>query len=482
MQVEKVSRDQVVKNSFWKFLESIGIQVVQLVVTVILARLLGPDDYGLMTLVLVSVNFLSLFVSSSISSYLVYIRDIRKQVFLTALVSNVIVSFILFIILFAFADRIADYYNAPQLSSLLRVMSFVLPFNSVSAIYNSYAQKMSLFRTLFVRNMIALPTSGVFALIAAFYGLGVWALVIQQFAYSLLLCIIVVITIKVTVEGEWHFEKEQIVPMFRYGGMVLVTTFIAFVSDNLSDLLIGKRINAEQLGYYNRGHHFPSTISSVVNNVVAGVLFPAFASYNSELKELKVKFSKSIRILYNTVLPILSGMIACADPMVKAVLSEKWIGSIPIVQIICLYFCALPLLQTSSQITLAIGRLSLRTLGETIKMVTTIIALLCLIDYGIIAVAFARLLVNILLVIITLIINKIIIGYGFFDFLMDIYKPLIVGGIVFLCLYPLSMLSISPWIILMAQFVIGALIYFFCIYLFKIEELKDLFTLILAKF
>lgn len=481
MLTEKVSKEQVVKNSFWKFLESVGVQVVQLIVTVILARLLGPNDYGLMALVLVSINFLGLFVNSSIASYLIYLHDIKKQDFLTILVSNLFVSIILFVILYFASGSIAEYYNTPILASLLHLMAIVLPLNSVSAVYNAYAMKMSMFKILFIRNMIALPSSGMIALITAFCGMGVWALVLQQVTYSLLLCIIVVVSIKIKLDGLWQFEIKKIVPMSRYGGMAFLSAFVAFISDSFGDLLIGKRINSEQLGFYNRGNHFPNTICSVVNNIVAGVMFPAFTSYNSNLKELKSKYSKSIRILCYMVLPLFLGMTACAEPMIKVVLSETWLESVPVVQIICISCCVLPLLQTNSQITLATGHLKLRIIGEIIKMVLTIIALLALIDYGIIAVAFVRLLVNCILMAITLIINNKIFGYGLVDFAKDLYKPLLLGLLIFTCIYPIPLFSMSDLAVLALQLLVGTVVYILVIKLFHISDVNEILSLIIIK-
>lgn len=481
MEVKNVSGNQVIKNSFWKFFESIGIQLIQLVITVVLARMLAPNDYGLMALVLVSVNFLGLFVNSSISSYLVYIRNIRKEDFCTALVSNILVAIVLMVLLIVAADWLSAYYGSPGLSILLRVMSITIPFNSISAVYNAYAVKMSLFRALFVRNMIALPISGAIALVAAFSGFGVWALVLQQVSYSLLLCIIVVVTIHVNIEGRWRFDKGIILPMYNYGLKVLFSSFIAFVSDNISDLLIGKRINSEQLGYYNRGNTLPSTLISSLNNTISNVLFPAFASYNSSLSALKSKFSKTIRLLYYVTLPVLLGMVACAEPMVKVLLSEKWASSIPIIQIICIYYCSLPFLQTSSQITLAVGKLNLRIVGELIKFVVTIVALLFFIDYGIIAVAFARLLVNVILVIVSLIINNKIIGYGITDYVKDVYKPLVLSLIMLAVVYSLNLINAADWVKLVAQILVGVGVYCLLIRICKIPEVDELLVLVVDK-
>ena len=481
MEINNLSQEQIVKNSFWKFCETVGVQIIQLVVTVVLARLLGPKEYGTMALVLVSINFLGLFVTSSISSYLVYIKDIKKQDFLTALIVNLIVSFLLFLLLLLAAGHIADFYSVPELASMTKVMAIILPFNSISAIYNAYAQKLSLFKTLFLRNTIALPISGVLALLAAYFGLGVWALVIQQISYSFLLCIIVVISIKISIEGEWKINRSMIAPMTSYGLQNIFSSVIAFVSDNLADLMIGKKINAHQLGFYNRGNAFPGTIANVINNVMAGVLFPAFASYQSDIRVLKEKIRKAVRLSYYISIPLLFGMIACAKPLVYSLLSDKWAGAIPIIQIICIYYCATPFLQVCSQAILAVGKLKYRIWGETIKFVATIVTLFFFIDYGIVAVALARLLVNISLVIMTVFINKKIIGYGFCDYLKDLYKPLLLCVVMLIFIYPIVYVPTSALIQLFAQVVIGAIVYLMSVRILKVDEVNEIVSLVVSK-
>ena len=481
MKVGNLSKSQVLGNSLWKFFESAGVHLLQMVITILLARMLTPDDYGLMAIVLVVITFLGLFINSGISSYLVYMKEIRKQDFLTLLLFNVIVSIFLMLLLFVFADAIANYYSAPSLSPLIKAMSITLPFSAVSSVYNAYAMKMSLFKTLFIRNIIALPVSGVIALMLAFTGFGVWALVIYQICYMLLLSIIIVFTIKIDIDGEWKLDSHIIAPMLKFGGFTMLSSVIAFVSDSISDLLIGKRINTAQLGYYNRGFTFPSVFMSVVNEVLSGVLFPAFASYTDDIISLKDKCRKTLRILYYAIFPLLFGLIGCAKPLVIALLSTKWEETIPVVQTYCLFFCFTPILQAMSQVYLALGLVKLRTFGEVLKMILTIAALFLLIDYGIIAVVLARTLVNFMLLIYTIIIGKWKMNYGFYEVLRDMVKPLFLSSILLCCIFPIIYIPIPQFLILFIQIVVGVTIYILATKFFKVKEIDEIRDLFFSK-
>lgn len=481
MQVEKISRSQVLKNSVWKFFESIGSSGVHVLITILLARLLSPHDYGLMALVLVVISFMGLFINSGIASYLVYIKDVRKQDFLTVLLTNIIASLALLVVLIISSPKIADYYDSPSITNLLYGMAIVLPFNAVSSVYNAYAIKLSKFKTLFIRNMIAFPISGVVALVMAYYGFGVWALVAQQVISSILLAAIMVFTIKVDIDGIWKFETSHFFPMIRYGGYVLLTTIIAFISDNISDMLIGKRISPKQLGYYNRGGYYPNAFANIANNVLTGVLFPAFASYNSNIQELKGKFRKTVRMLYYIVFPLFLVLIACSKPLVLFTISDKWANSILVMQIICLYYLAIPFLQTGSQVLLATGHVKLRMTGEILKMIFTLVLLFWLVGYGIEAVAMSRVLVNALLVIYSIIMNKIIMNYGFREFLSDMSKPAIFGSIIFICIYPIIYLPFHPGIILVFQLLSGLVAFFVCLKIMNIEEMQEITNIVLKK-
>lgn len=481
MKVEKQSRGQVLRNMIWKFLESIGVQIIQLIITIILARLLSPEDYGLMAIVLVVITFLGIFVNSGISSYLIYMKDIKKSDFLTALVFNISLSSILVGLLFLFSDHIAKYYSAPVLDSLIKAMAIILPFNAISSIYNAYAMKMSLFKALFVRNMIALPVSGILSLAFAIMGYGVWSLVIFQITYRGLLAIIIVLSIKIKIDGEWRLSRSIVTPMLKYGGFTFLSSFIAFVSDSISDLVIGKKINTEQLGYHNRGYMFPSVFLSIINMVLSDALFPAFSTYNSDIGELKEKCRKVLKLLYYLVFPFLFSLFACAKPLVFTLLTDKWSSAIPIVQIYCLYFLMLPLLQTSSQVYLATGHVKLRSLGEIIKMCFTILLLFCFIGYGIVAVALARFFVNILVLVFTLIVNKYVMGYKFKEFIADIITPLMISLLMFVSMYSLLLFKASDIVVGILQIIVGSIVYLLCLKIMRVSEIEEIKYLIKSK-
>lgn len=459
MEVKNVSGNQVVKNSFWKFCESIGVQLIQLIVTLILARLLGPNDYGLMAIVFVAVNFVSLFINASIASYLVYITNIKKSDFFTCLIVNLAVALLLVICLFIAAPYIAEFYAREELTSLLRIMSVIIPFSSISSVYNAYAVKMSLHKKLFFRNIISIPISGIVALTMAYSGFGVWSLIAQQIVYNVLLASIIVITIKITIDGTWLFDKHMLKPMFAYGGTTLLTTFIGFISDNINDLLIGKKIDSVNLGYYNRGNTFPGVLANVLNNLASNVFFPAFSSYKDDISDLKAKFRKSITILYYICFPMFLGMSVCSEAFVNAVLTEKWYGAIPVIQLTCIYYCAIPFLQICSQVFLALGKLKIRAVGEIVKMVLTILLLFAVIDYGITAVAFARVVLAVCLVLFTCAISYHYFKYTFVEFLKDILPPFCLSAFMAASIYFITYFQLKALHTLLIQVVVGIIIY-----------------------
>ena len=481
MKVEKQSKGQLLRNMFWKFLESVGVQLIQLVITIVLARILSPDDYGLMAIVLVVITFLGLFVNSGISSYLIYMKDIKKQDFLTALFFNVALSLILVSVILISSVYIANYYSAPILDPLIKSMAIILPFNAISSIYNAYAMKMSLFKTLFVRNMIALPVSGIIALILAIIGYGVWSLVVFQIIYRGLLAFIIVISISIKIDGEWSVSGSSVIPMLKYGGFTFLSSFIAFISDSISDLVIGKRINTKQLGYHNRGYMFPSFFLSIINMVLADALFPAFSTYNSDLDELKEKCRKVLKLLYYLVFPFIFSLIACAKPLVITLLTDKWSGAISIVQVYCLYFLTIPFLQTSSQVYLATGHVKIRTIGETIKMFLTILFLFCFIGYGIVAIAVARFTINVFLLMYTMIVNKYVMGYKIKEFFADFIPPLIICILMFVCMYFLLLLKMNDMVTGALQVLLGGAVYILCLKFLRIREIEDLKLFIKVK-
>ena len=474
MQVKNLSGEQVIRNSFWKFCESIGLQLLMLIITVVLARILSPHDYGLMAIIVIAANFLSLFVSSSISSYLIYVEDIKKQDFLTALVCNLLLSFVLVTIIILSSDYIAEFYSALTLSPMISAMAAIIPFCSIASVYNAYAMKMSMFKTLFWRNIISGPLSGILALVLANLEYGVWSLIWQQISYNVLLTIIMIFTIKVNVDGDWRFDFQRLKKMWAYGVFTLLSTIIGFISDSIGDLVIGKKINASQLGIYSRGNHFPNSIFISVNNVISNVFFPAFASYGHDIKLLKDKCRKSIRAVYSFACPVLFGLIACASPMVYVLLTDKWERCVPIIQIICCYFMAMPFLQMCSQVMLAVGSVRIRMFGEVVKMVFTFALLFFMIRYGIIGVAVSRVMVGCLMIAFTLVVTKGIMNYGLFEFLFDVSKPIIASAIMACVIYPLTFLPIGNLIILILQITLGVTIYFLLSKLLKNDEFENL--------
>lgn len=206
-------------------------------------------------------------------------------------------------------------------------------------------------------------------------------------------------------------------------------------------------------------------------------MFPAFVTYRDNMSELKDKCRKTYTLLSYAMFPILCGFAVCAKPFVLFTLTEKWLGCVPIIQLVCIYFCTIPYLQTISQLYLAVGKVKIRVWGEVIKMVLTVSLLFAFIKYGINVVASLKVLVALLMILFTLVLNKILFSFPINEFFKDIMKPAILTLIMCVLIYPLVFLPISPLIIVLLQVIIGGGIYFLLLKIFNVKEffyIKDI--------
>lgn len=475
-----LSGSKVFSNVWWKFCETYGVQIIQIVLSIILARLLTPNDYGMMAIVFICINFISIFIQSGINSALIFKKEISKTDFISALWANIGLSLFFAGIIAFGAEQISLFYKTPALKGLIQVASLSVPLMALTAVYESYAAAKSQFKKLFIRNLVAAPISGILGIASAYWGFGVWALIVQQLSYAAIMSLVLVLSIKIDGKGTFSFKTVR--SMLSFGTYTVLSTFIAFISDNISDALIGKKIDSKDLGLYNKGNRFPGLIAGTVNSVIAGVMFPAFVSYRDNVDLLKEKSRKASILLSYLLFPLLLGFAVCAKPFVIALLTDKWVDSVPVIQLCCLMLCTVPFLQTMSQVYLALGNVKVRVLGEFIKLILTVTLLLLTLSHGITAIAGARVLVAFFMIAFTIIVNKILINYHFKDFLADYYKPLLCSVIMCLCIYPLLFINLPNVLVLILQCMVGVVVYISLLKLFKINEFEYIRQLIFSKF
>lgn len=272
-------------NLIWKFGERFLAQIVSFIVSIVLARMLMPEDYGVISLILVFITFADVFVTSGFSTSLIQKKDADDTDFSTIFYCSFMISILIYFVLFAVAPIIADFYNTPTLIPILRVFSLRIPISSYNSIQHAYVSRNMLFKKFFFSTLFGTILSGVFGVVAAYHGLGAWALIIQYMTNTIVDTIVLRFTI------DWHlkikFSKQSASSLMKYGWKILVADLSGTFFEQLRSLIIGKVYLTSDLAFYNRGKSFSSLIMDNISTAMMSVLFPDLSNKVDDIQQLK---------------------------------------------------------------------------------------------------------------------------------------------------------------------------------------------------
>ncbi len=452
------TKRKLITSFIWKLLEKGGSQIIQFVVSIILARMLTPADYGVIALITVFINLANAFVQSGFGSALVQDKDSGDLEFSTIFYFSIFAAVVFYIILFFAAIPIAVFYNTPILVKVIRILGITLLFNSIFCIQGAYISKKLNFKKLFYASTFTMILSGAIGIFMAYKGFGIWALVGQNFSYSFLIFFISFIII------EWKpkllFSFSKLKKLYSYSWKLLASNLIGTFCNNLQSLIIGKSYNTTKLGLYNRGQNFPQIISNTLDNSIQTVLFPTFSSRNDDFAFIKDKMRKSISLSAYILLPCIFGMAAVAKPMVFTLLSEKWKDCIIFLQIACIGYAFLPIQTANLTAINAVGRSDIYMKLEIIKRSLTIIMLIACAPFGIYALCIGQAVCNILFSFINAFPNKKLLNYHYHEQLDDLLPALIISLLMSASILGLNkMLNLSALITLVIDILFGAILY-----------------------
>lgn len=354
---------------------------MQFVFGIVLANLLSPDAYGVVGMLSIFVCIVKLFVDCGFSQSLIRKQD-RKQIdFSTEFFFNIVVGFIGYLVLFIASPFIASFYNMPILSPVLKVVGLGVIINSLCVVQSSQFAIRLDFKTPAKLSMITQLTTGCVGILLAYYGWGVWALVLQQLAGSVLYAILV--WYLAGWKPTFEFSKESFKYQWNFGSKVLASNMIQQVYDNLYPLVIGKFFSARSLGLYSRAQafaFFPSTnISSIINSVV----FPILSKINQEVDRVISIYRKMIKATAFLVFPMMLGLAAVASPLIKILLNEEWFPCITYLRLLCLALIWQPLSSIHLNTIKVIGRTDVVLKLEIMKRGAGLLSIFGAIPYGV---------------------------------------------------------------------------------------------------
>lgn len=472
----------VSKSFFWKLMERFGVSIVQFILQIILARLLSPDHYGVLSIMIIFTTLATVFVQNGFNMALIQGKDVNEEDYSSVFWVSLFVALLLYIALFFASPLIADFYDMPSLITPFRVLALMLFPGALNSVQLAKVSREMKFRKVFVSNIGAVLVSGVVGVALAYAGGGLWALVAQSLLNVVVACVVMCFTVNLRLRFICNVKRVK--KLFGYGWKLLVSALIETLYQDLRSLVIGKKYNSSMLGYYNRGKQFPQFINNAVNGTVQSVMLPAMSVQQDDKRAVKTMMRTSMRMSAFVMFPIMFGLAAVATPLVSILLTEKWLECVPFMQIYCFTFAFYPVHSCNLQAINAIGRsdvfLKLEIIKKIYGITALVIAILCF--NSPVAIAMTGLITTLISWIINAFPNKKLIKYSFSEQIKDLFPyiilSLIMGGVV----YSLSLLEISNLLMLLFQVVSGAIIYIAFSALFKISEFYKLLNMIKKAF
>ena len=354
MQKSKSIRDSATSGFIWSLLERCCAQGISLVVSIVLARILDPSNYGVVAIVTIFTTFCTTFVISGFGKALVQKKNADELDFNSIFYANIAISVLLYTILFFAAPYIAEFYKIHDLVFLIRAQSLVLPLSALCAIQNAYMQKHMQFKKYFIVTLISTVISGIIGIIAALNDAGAWALVIHTLSKQAIDAMLLYFIS--TWKPKLEFSVKRVKKLFPYGMRVLLTTLIGTLEGEIRALIIGKKYSKEALAFYNNGATYPKLIFLNIGSAITRVMLPVFSKEQNDPYAIKSILKRSVQVSLYVVMPLLAGLIAVAEPMVRVLYSEKWIMSVPFIQIISLSYLTQPYENSCAEALYATGR------------------------------------------------------------------------------------------------------------------------------
>lgn len=464
---------------FWKLLERGGTQGIQFIIQIFLARLLSPNDYGVIALITVFIALANVFVQSGFNTALIQKQNADEKDFSSVFYISVLVAGILYIVLFVTAPLIANFYNIQELINIIRVLSLTLFLGAFNSIQNAIVSRKMVFKKLFYSSFGAIIISGIIGIVFAYRRFGVWALVYQQLINQFLICLILWFTVKWRPQLLFSFQRVK--DLFSFGGKLLSSALLDTGYREMTNLIVGKIYTPAMLGYYNRGNQFPNLIVSNLNGSIQSVLFPVLASVQDDKRRIKDITRRAIVTSSYIVFPAMIGLIVIAEPMIRLILTEKWLPCVPYLRLFCLSYVLWPIHTANLQAINAIGRSDIFLKLEIIKKIVGVNIIIITSKVSPLMMALGTVFSGIISSFINSYPNKKLLDYSYFEQMKDILPSIVLSCVMGIIAYSIVFLGLSDLITIILQIIIGGITYILLSYVIKLECFMYLLKIIKNK-
>lgn len=468
----------IVNGLMWKLLERFGVLGVQFVLQIILARLLSPEHYGVLSIMTIFTALANVFIQQGLNVALVQNKDVTEEDCSSVFWVTLAVAAVLYIILFTVAPWIEKFYEMTKLMAPFRVLALMLFPGALNSVQLAIVSRKLDFKKVFRSNLVAIITSGVAGVVLALLGAGLWALVAQSLLNTVVACVVMWFTVKW--RPQLRLNVGRVKALFSYGWKLLASSLMDTLYQDIQSLVIGKKYDAGMLGYYDKGKQFPQFIISAINSSIQTVLLPAMAMDQDDKQKVKYMTRNSVMLSSYIIFPMMAGLAGVATSLVELLLTDKWLPSVPYIRICCLTFAFYPVYTGNLQAIKAMGHSDIFLKLEIIKKGVGLVLLtgaVVLFDTPL-AIALTGAVCIPFDIIVNVYPNRKSLGYTYKEVLSDILPSALASFAMFMLVLALEKMNQGAFTTLLIQISAGVVFYVAISAIFGLRGYKKLLNII----
>jgi O-antigen/teichoic acid export membrane protein len=481
---EESLKNRIASGLIWSYAERFLVQAITIIVSIVLARILNPKDYGTVAVVIIFISICDALVAGGFGNALVQKKNTTDIDFNSICCLSLVVALVLYICLFMMAPWIADFFRDELLRPVIRVMGIKFIFSAFNSVQQAYVQKKMIFRKFFFATLGGTIFSAFLGVGLALLRVGAWALVTQHLSNAVIGTVILYLTIDW--KPKFQISSGSIRNLWKVGSRVLASTMVYTLKDNIRSLIIGRKFTSTDLAYYNQGQKYPALIVSDIVESLGKVLFPVLSDKQDSRDVIKILIRRSIRISSYVLTPIIAGLFTVSDTFVSAILTDKWMPCAPYMRILCIVYITRPISTIFQKSLLAIGNSTLMLAAEIITSSLTIILLMISVFFynSINLIAWSYVAIMIIDVTYYAFFVHKHFSYAYMEMIGDYFLPFIMSFIMGSGAYLVGMLHINVLEKLILQVLCGGSIYILLSNLFKVDSyyyIRDFAAVLLKK-
>ena len=467
---------KTVSGVYWSAIERFSVQGIQFVIQIIMARLLLPSDYGIIGMLAIFLQISQVFIDSGFNDALIQKQNRTEKDLSTVFYFNILISLVIYVIIYLFAPCIASFYRMPELVEVTRFLFINLVLISFSAIHRTILTIKVDFKNQTKISLVSVVVSGIIGVYMAYRGLGVWALVVQSIMHSIFMTIFSYVYVK------WRphlcFSFNSFRQLFAFGSKLLLSRLINCIYRNLYTLVIGRKFTATDLGYFTRADQLATFPSYNINSIISRVTYPILSSIQDDDVRLKNAYRQYIRISSYIIFPLMLGLAALAEPVIRILLTDKWMGCVILLQILCLDWMLDHISQINMNLLLVKGHSDWALKLELIKKTIAVLILVSTIPFGIVAMCWGKVLYSIIATILNTRYTKTLISLSLFQQIKDVLPSLFLAGFVAFLVNICCSFILNDFLKIMVGLLVGSFFYIFLSIILKFNELKTLINIL----